>query len=129
MSAKYVGAIDQGTSSTRFVIMDHEGSIVASDQIEIKQFYPQPGHVEHDALDIWAKTQQVMVNALAKASLAPSDLVGVGITNQRETTVVWNSETGEPYYNAVVWNDARTASIAKRRVAAHKRTTPLATHF
>eukprot|EP00618_Florenciella_parvula_P006730 CAMPEP_0119503910 /NCGR_PEP_ID=MMETSP1344-20130328/24928_1 /TAXON_ID=236787 /ORGANISM="Florenciella parvula, Strain CCMP2471" /LENGTH=512 /DNA_ID=CAMNT_0007540241 /DNA_START=66 /DNA_END=1601 /DNA_ORIENTATION=- len=112
MSAKFIGAIDQGTSSTRFVIMNHEGSIVASDQIEINQFYPQPGYVEHDALDIWAKTQQVMTNALAKASLTPSDLVGVGITNQRETTVIWNKDTGEPYHHALVWNDGRTAELA-----------------
>ncbi len=103
-----VGAIDQGTTSTRFIIFDRNGDIVAVDQKEHEQIFPQPGWVEHNAEEIWANTRDVVAGALAKAGLEPSDLAAVGITNQRETTVVWDRTTGEPVYNAIVWQDTRT---------------------
>ncbi|MEN8239589.1 MAG: glycerol kinase GlpK [Actinomycetota bacterium] len=112
--AKYVGAIDQGTTSTRFVIVDQHGSFVAASQMEHDQILPQPGWVEHDADEIWANTQAVITNALDAADLTASDLAGIGITNQRETSVLWNRRTGEPVANAIVWQDTRTADIAKR---------------
>ncbi len=108
---KYVGAIDQGTTSTRFMIFDHEGKVVAFDQKEHEQIYPKPGWVEHNPKEIWERTQEVTRGALAKAGISASDLAAVGITNQRETTVVWNRKTGEPYYNAIVWQDTRTADL------------------
>ncbi len=111
--AEHVGAIDQGTTSTRFVIVDQDGSFVALSQMEHDQILPQPGWVEHDANQIWANTQAVIVTALEEAGLAASDLSGIGITNQRETTVLWNRTTGEPVANAIVWQDTRTAEIAK----------------
>ncbi|RME82186.1 MAG: glycerol kinase [Caldilineae bacterium] len=107
----YVGAIDQGTTSTRFMVFDHAGRVCASHQLEHRQIYPQAGWVEHDPMEIWDRTQEVMHRALEKAGLAPSDLAAIGITNQRETTVVWNARTGKPYHNAIVWQDTRTASI------------------
>ncbi|MFN8483732.1 MAG: glycerol kinase GlpK [Anaerolineae bacterium] len=108
---KYVGAIDQGTTSTRFMIFDHEGKVVAYDQKEHEQIYPKPGWVEHNPKEIWERTQEVTAGALKKAGITPADLAAVGITNQRETTVVWNRKTGEPYYNAIVWQDTRTADL------------------
>ena len=87
--SKYVGAIDQGTTSTRFIIFDHSGNIVAVDQKEHKQIYPRPGWVEHDALEIWQNTQEVMQGAMAKAKCSVSDIAAIGVTNQRETTLVW----------------------------------------
>ena len=112
MSVKeYVGAIDQGTTSTRFVVMDRTGRFVAMDQQEHRQIYPKPGWVEHDASEIWAKTQQVIAGALEKAGITAADLAAVGITNQRETTVVWDPTTGEPLAPAVVWQDTRTAEL------------------
>ncbi|GMH57755.1 hypothetical protein TrVE_jg13258 [Triparma verrucosa] len=110
---KYVGAIDQGTSSTRFMIFNESGDIVAVNQKEHKQYYPQPGWVEHDPMEIWSCTCDVISACLKSSPISASDLSAVGITNQRETTLVWNAETGEPYYNAIVWNDTRTAPIAK----------------
>ena len=112
--AKYVGAIDQGTTSTRFVIVDQDGSFVAAAQMEHDQILPQPGWVEHHAGQIWANTQTVISQALAEAGLSASDLSGIGITNQRETTVLWNKRTGEPVANAIVWQDTRTADLAKQ---------------
>ena len=108
---QYVGAIDQGTTSTRFIVFDARGTIVAVDQIEHAQIMPQPGWVEHDANEIWANTQKVVAGALAKAGLTLADLVAVGITNQRETTVLWDKQTGQPVHNAVVWMDTRTADL------------------
>ena len=108
---KYVGAIDQGTTSTRFIVFDQRGTTVAVDQIEHAQIMPQPGWVEHDALEIWANTQQVVAGALAKAGLTTADLVSVGITNQRETTVLWDKATGQPVHNALVWMDTRTSDL------------------
>ena len=112
--AMYVGAIDQGTTSTRFVIVDEDGSFVAVSQMEHDQVLPQPGWVEHDANQIWANTQTVIANALDTAGLAAGDLAGIGITNQRETTVLWDRRTGEPVANAIVWQDTRTADLARQ---------------
>ena len=111
MTAPYIGAIDQGTTSTRFMIFDHSGQVIAQHQLEHAQIYPQPGWVEHDPLEIWARTQEVMSTALARAGLTPADLAAIGITNQRETTVVWDKNSGKPYHNAIVWQDTRTDEI------------------
>ncbi|MBI5841396.1 MAG: glycerol kinase GlpK [Chloroflexi bacterium] len=108
---KYIAAIDQGTTSTRFIIFNHEGNIVAVDQKEHQQIYPKPGWVEHDPLEIWERTQRVIRGALEKADAEASDIAAVGVTNQRETTVVWEKETGRPIYNAIVWQDTRTDAI------------------
>ncbi len=105
---KYVGALDQGTTSTRFMIFDHAGAVVAIDQKEHEQIYPKPGWVEHDANEIWTRCQEVIAGALAKAGITAADLAAVGITNQRETTLVWNKKTGQPVFNAIVWQDTRT---------------------
>lgn len=99
----YIGAIDQGTTSTRFMIFDRGGNIVSSAQKEHAQIYPKPGWVEHDPQEIWRRTGEVIADALAQGKIRPSDLAAVGITNQRETTVVWNKKTGEPVTNALVW--------------------------
>src|SRR5579871_4532924 len=107
--AKYIGAIDQGTTSTRFIVFDAAGKIVACAQKEHRQIYPQPGWVEHDAEEIWARTQQVMSEAMAEARLKARDLAAIGITNQRETTVLWNKKTGKPLHNAIVWQDTRVS--------------------
>ena len=100
---KFVAAIDQGTTSTRFIVFDHEGNIVAIDQKEHRQYYPAPGLVEHDATEIWANTLDVMNGAMRKSGLVAEDLSAIGITNQRETTLLWNRVTGRPYGNAIVW--------------------------
>jgi glycerol kinase len=105
---KYVAAIDQGTSSTRCILFDHGGNIVAVDQKEHKQIYPKPGWVEHDALEIWEHTQRVVRGALEKSGADVSDIAAIGITNQRETTLVWEGATGRPIHNAIVWQDTRT---------------------
>jgi glycerol kinase len=109
--AQYIAAIDQGTTSTRCMIFDHSGGVVSVDQREHEQIFPQPGWVEHDPLEIWARTQDVVRGALAKAKAKPGDIKAVGITNQRETTLAWNPKTGEPYFNAIVWQDTRTKDI------------------
>ncbi len=109
--AKYSAAIDQGTTSTRFMIFDHAGKIVSVDQKEHEQIYPKPGWVEHDAMEIWARTQDVVKGALQKGGVDPKDIAAVGITNQRETTVVWEKATGKPIHNAIVWQDTRTDKI------------------
>jgi glycerol kinase len=106
--ADYVGALDQGTTSTRFMIFDHSGQVVGLDQKEHEQIYPKPGWVEHDAMEIWERCQSVIRTALDKQKLKASDLAAVGVTNQRETTVVWDRTTGKPVYNAIVWQDTRT---------------------
>jgi glycerol kinase len=105
---KYVGALDQGTTSTRFIVFDHSGVIVSIDQREHEQIYPRPGWVEHDALEILARCREVIGGALAKAGLTARDLAAVGVTNQRETAVVWDHRTGQPIHNAIVWQDTRT---------------------
>ncbi|MEU6024335.1 glycerol kinase GlpK [Micromonospora sp. NPDC047134] len=110
--ADFVGAVDQGTTSTRFMIFDHSGNEVGRHQLEHQQILPQAGWVEHNPLEIWERTQTVIRTALNTHSLAASDLAALGVTNQRETTVVWNRRTGRPYYNAIVWQDTRTDRIA-----------------
>ena len=105
----FIGAIDQGTTSTRFMIFDRAGAIVASAQKEHQQIYPQPGWVEHDPDEIWRRTEEVVAAAMEQRSLGPRDLAAIGITNQRETTVLWNRKTGRPLYNALVWQDTRVA--------------------
>lgn len=134
--ARYVAAIDQGTTSTRFMIFDHQGSVVAVDQREHRQIYPRPGWVEHDPLEIWQRTQQVMAGSLEKAGLVATDLAAIGITNQRETTVVWDRKTGGPVCNAIVWQDTRTDRICAQLAAdggSNRFTSttglPLATYF
>ncbi len=107
----YVAALDQGTTSTRCILFDHSGRAVASDQKEHRQIYPQPGWVEHDPVEIWQRAQQVLAGALAKGGVRPDEIAALGVTNQRETTVVWEWATGRPIYNAIVWQDTRTADI------------------
>jgi glycerol kinase len=109
--ARYVGALDQGTTSTRFMIFDHAGAVVGVDQKEHEQIYPKPGWVEHDANEIWTRSVEVIRGALAKTGVKASDLAAVGVTNQRETTVVWDRRSGKPIHNAIVWQDTRTADI------------------
>jgi len=133
---KYIAAIDQGTTSTRFMIFDHSGTVVAVDQKEHQQIYPKPGWVEHDPLEIWIRTHEVMAGALKKGEIDAGEIAAIGITNQRETAVVWNKETGEPIYNAIVWQDTRTDEICNAlakeggqdRLRA-KTGLPLATYF
>jgi len=133
---KYVAAIDQGTTSTRFIIFDHGGNVVAVDQKEHQQIYPKPGWVEHDALEIWARIQEVIQGGLSKGNISPQDIATIGITNQRETTVVWDKHTGKPIYNAIVWQDTRTDVIINELAANGgqdrfrlKTGLPLATYF
>jgi glycerol kinase len=134
--AKYVGALDQGTTSNRFIVFDHDGHIVSVEQKEHEQIFPKPGWVEHDPLEIWRNTQEVIQNAMAKAHLAGSDLAAVGITNQRETTVVWDQKTGKPFMNAIVWQCTRTDEICKELAREQgqnrfreKTGLPIATYF
>src|SRR5690348_6043948 len=108
---KYVGAIDQGTTSTRFIVFGRRGEIIASQQKEHRQIYPKPGWVEHDPLEIWHNTLEVIDTTLRSAKLEASDLAAVGITNQRETTVLWDRRTGKPLYNALVWQDTRVDEL------------------
>src|SRR5258708_25519233 len=109
MAASYVLAIDQGTTSTRAIVFDATGRPVASAQKELPQIFPRPGWVEHDPDEIWSATVEVCRGALARAKLEAKALAGIGITNQRETTVVWDRATGKPIHNAIVWQDRRTA--------------------
>ncbi len=108
---RYVAAVDQGTTSTRFIIFDHAGQIVSLHQLEHQQIYPQPGWVEHDPMEIWERTRQVIRTALARNGIDPKDIAAIGVTNQRETTIVWDKKTGKPYYNAIVWQCTRTKDI------------------
>ena len=133
---KYVGAIDQGTTSSRFMILDQSGEVVSSYQLEHRQIYPQPGWVEHDPVEIWNRVSEVILGAIRRGNILPHEIAAIGVTNQRETTVVWNPKTGEPYHNAVVWQDTRTAEICEElakeggqdRFRA-KTGLPLATYF
>ncbi len=109
--AKYVAAVDQGTTSTRFMIFDHGGNVIGIHQLEHEQIYPQAGWVEHNPMEIMDRTNEVMEVALRRAGLTPAELAAIGVTNQRETTIVWNKNTGKPYYNAIVWQDTRTDKI------------------
>jgi glycerol kinase len=131
-----VGAIDQGTSSTRFMVFDASGRVVALAQEEHRQILPRPGWVEHDPAEIWDKTCAVVERALSEARLTVADLAAVGITNQRETTVVWERQSGEPVANAIVWQDTRTADLCSRLAGdegmsrfASRTGLPLATYF
>ncbi|MGH3796194.1 MAG: glycerol kinase GlpK [Pseudonocardiaceae bacterium] len=112
--SQYVAAIDQGTTSTRAMVFDHDGRVVSAEAREHRQILPRPGWVEHDATEIWVNTREVAAGALAKADLTPGDLAAVGITNQRETTVVWDRHSGEPVYNAIVWQDTRTDRLCRQ---------------
>jgi glycerol kinase len=132
----YVAAIDQGTTSTRCILFDAQGQVKAIDQLEHLQITPQPGWVEHDATQIWLNTQAVIERALVRADAAPKDVAAIGITNQRETTVIWDRRTGEPICPAIVWQDLRTADICaqltKRGLAetfSKKTGLPIATYF
>src|SRR4029077_13950839 len=111
---KYILALDQGTTSSRAIVFDHAGSIVSVAQKEFPQIFPKPGWVEHDPLDIWSTQAGVAATALTKAGLTAADIAGIGITNQRETTVVWDRSTGQPICNAIVWQDRRTAGICDK---------------
>ena len=111
---KYIGAIDQGTTSTRFIVFDQNGQIVSSSQMEHRQYFPAPGWVEHDADEIWANTRTVMIQALEKKGIDARSLAGIGITNQRETCIPFNPRTGEVYHKAIVWQDLRTSAIIAR---------------
>jgi glycerol kinase len=134
--SNYIGAIDQGTTSTRFIVFDRSGRIVSVAQKEHEQIFPQAGWVEHDAAEIWRRTHEVIAEALNQRGLKARDLAAIGITNQRETTVVWNRKTGQPVYNAVVWQDTRVDGYVSE--LAHdggldqfraKTGLPLATYF
>lgn len=109
--SQYILSLDQGTTSSRAIIFDHKGSIITTAQKEFTQIFPQPGWVEHDPIEIWSTQLGVAAEAISKAGLTPQNIAAIGITNQRETTVVWEKATGKPVYNAIVWQDRRTASI------------------
>src|SRR4051795_4467516 len=111
MSEQFVAAVDQGTTSTRCMIFNRDGRVVAVEQKEHEQIFPRAGWVEHNAKEIWTNTREVTGGALAQADLKASDIAAVGITNQRETALVWDKNTGEPVYNAIVWQDTRTDKI------------------
>ncbi|MEV3925249.1 glycerol kinase GlpK [Actinomadura coerulea] len=134
--ADFVGALDQGTTSSRFMIFDHGGNEIARHQLEHEQILPQAGWVEHNPTEIWERTRSVIESTLNKANLSHGDLAAFGITNQRETTVVWNRRTGRPYYNAIVWQDTRTDRIAsalerdgRGETIRHRAGLPPATYF
>ena len=134
--ADFIGAIDQGTTSTRFMLFDHSGAEVARHQLEHPQVLPRPGWVEHNPIEIWERTSAVVKTVLAARGLQAADLAALGLTNQRETTVVWNRRTGRPYANAIVWQDTRTDRIAaalekdgRGDVIRHKAGLPPATYF
>ncbi len=133
---EYIVAIDQGTTSTRAIVFDHSGSVVSSGQLEHDQIFPRAGWVEHDPLEIWNNTRTVIGVALSKADITRHEVAAVGITNQRETAVLWDRATGKPVYNAIVWQDTRTQPIVDRLAAdggvrrfAHRTGLPLATYF
>jgi glycerol kinase len=133
--ARYVGALDQGTTSTRFMIFDRGGGEVARHQLEHEQLLPQPGWVEHDPIEIAARSDETIARAMRNANITSHDLAAIGVTNQRETTIVWNPKTGRPWYNAIVWQDTRTDRIVSALSAEHakmirsKTGLPPATYF
>jgi glycerol kinase len=114
--AKYAAAVDQGTTGTRFMVFSHDGKVVSSDYQEHEQIYPRPGWVEHDPMEIWSKTLAVTRGAMEKAGVVAADLAAIGITNQRETAVVWEKATGKPVHNAIVWQDTRTRDICQELI-------------
>ena len=131
----YIGSLDQGTSSTRFMIFDGDGKVVGQHQLEHRQILPQAGWVEHDAAEIWDRTKEVIAAALKQADILGSDLAAIGITNQRETTVAWDVTTGRPLHNAIVWQDTRTADYLSTfspeisKAITHKSGLPVAPYF
>ena len=108
---KYILALDQGTSSSRAIVFDHEGNIRSTAQMEFTQYFPKPGWVEHNPMEIWSSEAAVIAEAITKMGINGLNIAGIGITNQRETTIVWDAETGEPVYNAIVWQDRRTSGF------------------
>ena len=135
MIGSYIGALDQGTSSTRFMVFDQSGNVISMHQLEHRQIMSQPGWVEHDANEIWRATEEVITQALKKAKLSGSDLAGIGITNQRETALIWDITTGLPLENAIVWQDTRTReSLAHlpeeiSQMIRHRTGLPVAAYF
>jgi glycerol kinase len=133
--SSYIVSIDQGTTSTRAIVFDHGGAVVAVGQLEHEQIFPRAGWVEHDPVEIWTNTREVIGQALGQANLTRHDIAAIGITNQRETTVIWDRTTGEPVYNAIVWQDTRTQSIVDRLAQGNtdrlkeRVGLPLATYF
>jgi len=134
--SRYVVALDQGTTSTRAIVFDHAGSIVSTGQLEHQQIMPQAGWVEHDPMEIWSNAREVIGQALSRAQLTRHDIEALGITNQRETAIVWDRRTGEPVYNAIVWQDTRTQDLIDSLAGdvgtqrfQHKTGLPLATYF
>jgi len=134
--AQYIGALDLGTTSNRFIVFDHQGRIIGFDQMEHKQVLPRPGWVEHDPMEIWRNSQAVIQGALGKTGISGNDLVAIGITNQRETAVLWDKNSGRPFYNAIVWQCTRSDDICRRLSAEHgqerfreKTGLPIATYF
>ena len=119
MSSHYILALDQGTTSSRSMIFDHHGNIISVAQKEFKQIFPKPGWVEHDAEEIWSTQYGTLAETVAKANITMRQIAGIGITNQRETTVVWERSTGKPVYNAIVWQDRRTAAYCDELKAAN----------
>ena len=109
--SKYILSLDQGTSSSRALVFDHDGNVCSTAQMEFTQHFPKPGWVEHDPMEIWASEAAVIAEAISKIGINGKDIAGIGITNQRETTIVWNTETGKPVYNAIVWQDRRTSAF------------------
>ncbi|MGB5423660.1 MAG: glycerol kinase GlpK [Desulfobacterales bacterium] len=134
--AQYIGALDLGTTSNRFIVFDHQGRIIGFDQMEHEQILPRPGWVEHDPMEIWRNSQAVIKGALGKTGINGGDLVAIGITNQRETAVLWDKNSGRPLYNAIVWQCTRSDAICRRLSAEHgqdrfreKTGLPIATYF
>jgi glycerol kinase len=132
----YILSVDQGNTSSRAIIFDHDGQIVASSQREHQQIFPHPGWVEHDPMEIWVTVREVMGEALSRAQLTRHDIAGIGITNQRETSIIWNRRTGQPVYNALVWQDTRTQDLVDALETSHgsdyfraKTGLPLVTYF
>lgn len=113
MTKKYIVALDQGTTSSRTVVLDHDANIVSVAQREFTQIYPEAGWVEHDPLEIYATQSSTLIEALGQKGITSDEVAAIGITNQRETTIVWNKETGAPVYNAIVWQCRRTAEICE----------------
>src|SRR5699024_4525285 len=111
---KFILAIDQGTTSSRAILFNHEGAIVNSAQQEFKQYFPKPGWVEHDAQEIWNSVMTCIAEVIRKADIMPSQVAGIGITNQRETTVVWDKKSGKPIYHGIVWQSRQTEDICRQ---------------
>lgn len=133
---KYVAAIDQGTTGTRFIVFDKQSNIIASAYQEHNQIYPQPGWVEHDPMEIWTKTVWIITQALSSKNLRPKDIFSIGVTNQRETVLIWDPKTGNPFYNAIVWQCTRTLEICEEmkrdnmeEMVLEKTGLPIATYF